>query len=326
MCSVIATWFSDGRGAWVDDGDGERLLRVSIEQWHEPGDRVGTPSWVVSFTVIEENGPMAHRRRLEAGPAEPAFDMERRTELTERALEVADLGPTDPPEPVVTEFGEPDQLLIRQIEMLHNGCGEAIGRVNEASRDHASWAPARLQLALTEAMLWIRLIDDVLDEAWRATDQAAREAASQRTDRWLARLLAAEPERAETSVALCAYAQRQSDGEPYMDWATAAIGYGAQTGEEEFDAFRWLAGKLLHLAPRPVVELAQWRPGVEPRWKWRAAEMILPVSQEKQRHHANRAAYERYLAGRDVLGSLDLTMTLVESEHMFVGLRRSASP
>jgi hypothetical protein len=323
--SVTARWFSDGSGAWIEDPDGQCLLRISIERWHERGDRVGASSWVVSFTVTEEDGPMEHRRRLESGVAEPALHAERRTELTLLALEVADRGRPQPPEPVVFDFGEPDELLIRQIEMLHLGCGEALERVNEASRDHSPWASVRLHQALTEALLWIRLIDDVLDEAWRAADRAAREIASQRTDRWLARLVAAEPGRAETSAALRAYAQRLDDGQPYQDWATAAIGRGADTSQEEFDAFRWLAGKLLHLAPRPVVELAQWRPGAEPRWKWRGAEAISRKAQEKRRHWRNRGAYERHLAGRDVVGSLDLAMTLIEAEHMLVSLRMAGN-
>lgn len=305
----------------MEDPDKQRFLRISIERWHECGDRVGASSWVVSFTVMDEGGPVAHIRRLEPGPADLAADVERRTKLTLRALEVADLGPTEPPRPVVFEFGEPDELLIRQIEMLHTGCGQAIGRVNEATRDHSPWASVRFHQTLTEALLWIRLIDDVLRQAWRAADPAARELVSQRTDQWLARLLDAEPARAGASAALRAYAQRVDDREPYRDWATAAIGHGADTSKEDLDAFRWLAGKLLHLAPRPVVELAQWRPGVEPRWKWRGAEAILPKAQDKERHWPNRAAYERRLAGRDVVGSLNLTMTLIEAQHMFVRLR-----
>jgi hypothetical protein len=186
--------------------------------------------------------------------------------------------------------------------MLHAGCGDAIARITEASGDRSPWAFVRLHQALTEALLWIRLVDDVLDEAWRATDLTARERVSLETDRWLERLLAGEPERAGSTAALRAYAARREDGAPYADWATAAIGRGAQTMEEQFDAFRWLAGKLLHLAPRPVVELAQWRPGAEPRWKWRPAEAIQPKAQEKQRHWQNRQAYERDLAGRDVIG------------------------
>src|SRR4051812_3818799 len=90
QAAVTARWFSDGSGAWIDDDADDRLLRIGMERWHEPGDRVGAPSWTVSFTVMEEHGPMAHLRRLEPDPAGPAVDDRRRIELTRLALEAAD--------------------------------------------------------------------------------------------------------------------------------------------------------------------------------------------------------------------------------------------
>src|SRR5215213_10203427 len=135
--TVTAIWFPDGSGAWIDDPEREGAIHVSIEHWYERGDRVGESAWVASFMVSSNIGPQ--RRRLEDGPAAPATEKARRTELAVLALDAASLDAADEPAPVVQEFGTPDDLLVRQIEMLHSGCGDAIRRVTEAALDESAW-------------------------------------------------------------------------------------------------------------------------------------------------------------------------------------------
>ncbi|MEA2898693.1 MAG: hypothetical protein QOJ84_4308, partial [Bradyrhizobium sp.] len=86
----------------------------------------------------------------------------------------------------------------------------------------------------------------------------------------------------------------------------------------------WLAGKLLHHGPLPIAELRHWRAGAEPRWKFRSAEEIFPAFLG-ERSPPQRALYEDCLAGKDVLGSLNVTGALIETEFLFLRLLRESS-
>jgi hypothetical protein len=92
----------------------------------------------------------------------------------------------------------------------------------------------------------------------------------------------------------------------------------------ELLGLRWLAGKMLHFGPLPAVELRHWREGAEPRWKWRASDEIFDP-REPEIRRSQRPAYDQALAGRDVLGTFNLTMVLIETEHLFFRLIRAAN-
>ncbi len=116
--------------------------------------------------------------------------------------------------------------------------------------------------------------------------------------------------------------RRQKDGSPYEDWSAALVGYGGEIPRGDLQAFRWLAGKLLHIGPRPAVELRHWQDGAEPRWKWLQADRIVPSDEDER--PKQRKAYERFLSGRDVLGSLNLIHMWIEAEYFMIRLYKDA--
>jgi hypothetical protein len=120
-----------------------------------------------------------------------------------------------------------------------------------------------------------------------------------------------------------ASAKRRQTSEPYDDWTIALLVRSVYLPRDELRGLRWLAGALLHRGPLSTVELRQWRAGEAPRWKWRVADDIVPLTRrpgERGGDKEDRQAYERVIAGRDVLGSLNLFTVLVEMEHLFLSL------
>ena len=120
-----------------------------------------------------------------------------------------------------------------------------------------------------------------------------------------------------------ARAKRQQKGAPYGDWTIALLSRGVYLPRDELRGLRWLAGVLLHRGPLSTVELKSWRHSEQPRWKWRAAdEVIPPMMRQGERKSAKEdlEAYERLIKGRDVLGSLNLFGVLVEMEFLFISL------
>jgi hypothetical protein len=78
---------------------------------------------------------------------------------------------------------------------------------------------------------------------------------------------------------------------------------------------RWLAGKLLHFDPLPAVELKQWREGEAPWWKWRPSKETFPAKRAERKSH-DRSAYDRYLAGRDLISTFNLFDALQSAEFL----------
>ncbi len=120
-----------------------------------------------------------------------------------------------------------------------------------------------------------------------------------------------------------AFVERQRTGQPHPDWIMPLVGRGLGLSRTELQGLRWLAGKMLHFGPLAATEMRQWRAGEEPRCKWRSSEAIYPPDLLEQRP-GQRALYDKHLAGRDVVGTLNLTGMLIEIEHEFFRLVRRA--
>jgi hypothetical protein len=67
-----------------------------------------------------------------------------------------------------------------------------------------------------------------------------------------------------------------------------------------FHALSWVRGQLIHAATSAPMDLRQFRPGAQPRWKWRESESFA----RGRPGDPGRRAYDQVLAGRDVVGLL----------------------
>lgn len=124
-----------------------------------------------------------------------------------------------------------------------------------------------------------------------------------------------------------AWAKSQRTNSGYRDWTIGLVVMSSGVSREELRGVRWLAGKMLHFGPLPAVELKQWRPGAEPRWKWRASPEIYPRSRARsERKSEDRQAYDRYLAGRDLVGTFNLFDALHATEFLARELTRQEEP
>jgi hypothetical protein len=164
----------------------------------------------------------------------------------------------------------------------------------------------------------LRGLDELMTYVWeKAVTTDVRNRASEATDAYVARLTSPPPELS------AAVAERARTREPYADWTFALVAKGSYLQRGDLRGLRWLAGKLLHYGPLPAAEMRHWRAGAEPRWKWRAADAIFPPS-EGEKQPSQRAAYEKHLRGRDVVGTVLMTDPLIETEYLFYRLLRDS--
>lgn len=167
---------------------------------------------------------------------------------------------------------------------------------------------------LTEALAWLRALDDVLSFTWKKEIHPdIREAASRRIDQAISR-------RSELPRFVHeALVERERSHEPYAEWPLLLLDRGLALFPGDLQGLRWLAGKMLHFGPVPAVELRQFRAGAQPRWTWRRAAEIFPDASRDQRQ-GQRHFYEIHLADKPMLSKFELTMMLIEMEHLFFGL------
>jgi hypothetical protein len=290
-----------------------------VHDWYEPGHREPQVAWVAEWLEEEDDGPGMQRVAVELGGA-PAGNEARRAELLAKAEAVVGQGKPMEPSPfgfAATGFETRDELFER-VKLTIYAVDTASGRVAEAARREENFAATVLSVALTEMLAWLRGFDELMTYVWqKALAPAVRQRASHAADEYLARLTSPP---AELTVAA---AQRDHTGGAYSDWTLAVVPTGQYLHRGELQGLRWLAGKLLHYGPLPVAELRHWRIGAEPRWKWRSAEEILPPTEKEQRRK-QRELYERYLRGRDVVGTILMADVLIEIEHLFGRLLRES--
>jgi hypothetical protein len=246
------------------------------------------------------------RTRLDV-PAEPAPDEEQMALLTETAARVTRGATPRPP----NAFGHADTGLEgaaahRRVSLISYAIQGASGRLDEAARRQDGAADLVL-IALTEALGWIRALDDAMNHIWRAHPQPAFDEVTAQIDGVL--------ERPGWNPSFVAWAKGKRSSVGYEDWTIGLLVRSAGLPREELRGLRWLAGKMLHFGPLPAVELRQWRVGEAPRWKWREPSAIFPESR-RERGSAERSAYERYLAGRDLIGTFNLFDALLAAEFL----------
>src|ERR1700743_2683090 len=84
---------------------------------------------------------------------------------------------------------------------------------------------------------------------------------------------AKQPERRRElpDFAKVAVDERRRSGDPYEEWTLLLRDAGFALWSGALGVLRWLAGKMLHYGPLPVVELRQANQGSQPRWSWRPA-------------------------------------------------------
>jgi hypothetical protein len=293
---------------------------VIADDWYEPGELEPRRAWVVEWVDPDDETPMMHRALVELGGA-PAEEESRREELVAKAEAVIAQG--KPPQPAGFGFAatgsETRTELFERVKLTIYAVDVASGRVGSAARRKDEHAANALSVALVEMMAWLRGLDELLTHIWQhVLTDAVRERASQATDESLGRRKEPPPRELVAEIEA-----RERNGSPYEDWTFALLAKGAYFSRNELNGLRWLAGKLLHFGPLPAAELRHWRAGAGPRWKWRAADELF-FSNLKEQRPIQRAAYEKHLRGRDIVGTVSLITTLIEAEYLFYRLLRDS--
>jgi hypothetical protein len=282
--ALIATWQSDGTRATLRDEDDGLWARLAlVDDWYEPRRREPVRAWVVEWLDgNDDDSPMA-RTRLDVA-AQPARDEDTMARLSEAGAAVArTTAPTEPEAFGHAETGHARGTgIYRRIQLVSHAIQEAQGRLNDAARVTEPWGAHRVLIALTEALAWVRALDDAMKHVWHGLSDELRADITTRIDE-------------------------------------ALLLRSAGMSREDLRGMCWLAGKLLHFGPLPAVELKQWREGQPPRWKWRPSREIFPVTRGERRSH-DRLAYDRYLAGRDLIGTFNLFHALLAAEFLAWGL------
>jgi hypothetical protein len=307
--TLLATWWRDGTHADIrDDGDGLWARLDLRDDWYPEGSRSPMRAWTVEWLDRSGDDPTMVRTRLDVA-AEPAVDEEQMVRLSEVAVRVA--RGAIPQEPLA--FGHANTGLAEGIEirsrvvLISHAIQEASGRLHEAARCEEEWGADRVLIALTEAVGWVRALDDAMNHIWRARPQPAFADITARIDRVL--------ERPGWDPGFVAWAKSRRDSDGYGDWTIGLLIRSAGLSRDELRGVRWLAGKMLHFGPLPATELRQWRAGEPPRWKWRKAADIFPPPRGERRSE-DRVAYDRYLAGRDLIGTFNLFNALLAAEFL----------
>jgi hypothetical protein len=308
-----AVWADDGLGATLLDQSGSWLASLGVVEWYAAGDRDAVLTWVVSWPAAGDEPPYMLEAVVER-PALVADTAERRRSLVEQAR-AAMTAPAATPAPL--ELPPPTPASASQwsthleLQLACWGDASAALSVAAAERD-ADRGPYLRYKALTDALERSYALDASLGILWRAgLSTAKREQLSQRTDRGarsaMAHNAAVRPDRDPTQdTVFAAYLRRDAGGrrQPYRHWADMLLAGMFQ--ERFFQATRWVRGQLTHAAVPAPIELRHFRAGAEPRWKWRESASFARGRSDD----AGRRAYDRMLAGHDVLGQLGQLYTV----------------
>lgn len=260
---------------------------------------------------------------LEAPIEQPALSAEtdeRRRHLAGLAIEASRKPPPKTPEPFgapgPTPKGADEWADHHDLQLI--SWGEAFGEFVTACSDMSEAGELRRYRSLTQALDWAYALDSSLNLIWRRMlPEEVREEASKQTDEKAQR--AAEHNEAsplkfnlDTDLAFSGYVERLKDKRPYPHWGQVMLAGVFQA--QFFLAIGWLRGQLIHAATAAPLELHQFRPGAAPRWKWRASEEFF----RGRASDAGRDAYERLLAGNDVIGLLDHLTEIFHEAGMYL--------
>ena len=303
--TLTASWVPNGTCAWLADADGESVGRIELAPWYARGARKAEEAWIVTW--FEGDGDdFILRRALVEMPAFAVDSDAREAELIAAAEAALQRG-EEPPMPRASRLPAPPSASerFRQAELLIDAWDAANGRLWEATRDESAAAKFRRYEALTESLARVYTVDRTLDGMWSSLPPDVREDASCRADDRARRAI--EHNRAVSSrfsktydpradASFDAYFERESTGAPYTHWTGHLLTGSLQ--KDFFEGLHWVRGQMTYRGIIDPIELWQYTAGAEPRWKWKDSQAIsLDAGAQAQRE-----AYDRFLAGRDVLG------------------------
>jgi hypothetical protein len=319
------TWAEDHLSAQLRSLGDTPNVRLRVEQWFADHRLEGQLAWVASWLDPVLEVPTINEAPIEQ-PALVAEDDQRRRHLVELAIEASRNPPPVAPGPFAvpgpTPLDADEWADHHDLQLL--SWEEAFGEFVTACQDTSDAGELRRYRSLTQALDWAYALDSSLKIIWgRMLSEEIREKASKATDerarRSAERNEAALPKfNLNTDYAFSGYVQRLSDRRPYSHWGEVMLAGVFQS--QFFLAIGWVRGQLIHAATAPPLELRQPRPGVAPRWKWRASEKFA----RGRSSDPGRAAYDYLLVEHDVIGLLGhLTEVFYEAGQYLRQLLRS---
>lgn len=316
-----ALWADDGLSAVLVDDVGNYTGRLLVNRWYEPGDQTPRLAWVAEYLDDRE------LLSVFVADADAIPDESGRGGLLSAARTAIAQGPPTlaTPDLPASDFGDELDLLFMAWGDAHQRLRSAAERTDEHAREH-------IYVALTELVSWTCTIDDVLQAVWKGFSPAFREAKSVEVDQAVARVISRNKQQAKEHCQpyvegpagiFDAYRARRLSGKSYAYWSQLLALKHVDLDPRFLSGLKWIRGKFVHRGVLHAVDLRQWRPGVEPRWKW------LPSSQTGQGAHGSDKMkmenYDAVVAGKDVLGSLGLTGELLDTVWLFTALNAEHS-
>jgi hypothetical protein len=299
------TWAENGLSAYLRPIEVAPSVGLRVEQWFPDQQLEGQPAWIASWLDPTQEEPTMLEAPIEQ-PALIAEDDERRRHLVELAIKASQKPPPKTPQPFAaprpTPEGADEWADHHDLQLI--SWDEAFGEFVAACQDASEAGELRRYRSLTQALDWAYALDSSLNLLWkRMLPAEVREEASKQTDERARRAAKHNEESSlkfnlDTDYAFSGYVERLKDRRPYSHWGEVMLSGVFQA--RFFLAIGWVRGQLIHGATAAPLELRQFRPGAAPRWKWRA-------SDEFSRGRASdlgKEAYERLLAGHDVIGLL----------------------
>jgi hypothetical protein len=298
-------WAENGLSAYLRPTEKGPGVRLRVEQWFPDQQLEGQPAWIASWLDPAQKEPAMLEAPIEQ-PALVADDDQRRRYLAKLAIEASRKPPPKTPKPFAapgpTPKGADEWADHHDLQLI---CwDEAFGELAAACGDMSEAGELRRYRSLTQALDWAYALDSSLNLLWRRIlPEGVREEASKRTDERAQRSAKHNEEgplkfNLDTDLAFAGYVQRLKDHQPYSHWGEMMLAGIFQA--QFFLAIGWVRGQLIHAATAAPLELRQFRPGVAPRWKWRGSKEFF----RGRPSEPGREAYERLLAGHDVIGLL----------------------
>lgn len=309
---IIGKWPGDDRAFLLSDNE-QLVARLHLEKWFPDGQRVAQTAWVVSWLDPDAKSPQMLRALVEL-PARPADTDVRRNELLALSIDAMERGPSSP-EPRASALAEPPSYGDRfhQIEVLIDAWDQAEGNLAAALRDEETY-PFQIYSALSDVLARTYTVDRTLQGMWDGLPADLREDASARADERAEHAIthnaavqrkfgrAYDP---RNDVSFDAFFIRHSTFRPYSHWTGHLLSGSIQEGF--FRGLKWIRGQMTYRGTIDPIELWQYEPGVEPRWKWKDAAAITTGLRSNWRE---RQQYECFQAGHDVLGLFSHLLTV----------------
>lgn len=296
-------WDLDGLGAVLLDDNGSWQARLEVRNWYEDQSRDPVVAWVVEWPVPDGRAPYMYETAIEH-PALLADNDERRTELIARARAALLAPRTTVPDPFETPSKALNAdawsaLLDRQIWCWVDSFNGLCTALN-ATEDSATYPRYRHAV---EALGWAYAVDSSLNLLWNRLSPTARELESLQTDANAAAAIIHNSRSVPTFDAnndgpFAGYLQRQRERRPYKRWSDVMLAGLFQS--RFFIAISWVRGQLVHAGADLPMELQQYKPGIQPNWKFSDSASFGRGRQSQ----ADQKVYDQVLAGWDVVGGL----------------------